>query len=230
MKKILILAAGIATFASPAIAQISFAPEVGVNLANMHWEKYDVKLDNGLKLGAKAGVNVHIPIGNDNRMLIQPGLFYATKGMKSEDNNIEHNVTLHYAEVPVNFIYMFNGAHEGRFMIGAGPYLGIALSGKEITSGGTKAGTTDYTFGSDSTQNLGRFDYGAQAFAGYFLRSGIFFRGAYQHGIGNLAPSEHPTAGDPFIRNTCVTVSVGYQLGGRKEASPSRRQQEKAAM
>ena len=223
MKKIIILAAGIAAFASPAVAQISFAPEVGLNLANMHWKVSDKKLDDGIKLGVKAGVNVHIPVGD--RLLVQPGLFYSIKGMKSEDNGYENNVTLHYAEIPVNLIYMFNDANEGRFFIGAGPYLGVAFSGKNIKSGGTTGGTEDWTFGSDSTQDLGRFDYGAQAFAGYFLRSGIFFRAAYQHGIGNLWPSE--VRQDNTIRNTCITLSIGYQLGGRKEASPSRRQQAK---
>ena len=227
MKKIIILAAGLAIFSSPAIAQISFAPEVGLNLANMHWKVNDVKLDDGIKLGAKAGVNVNIPVGDDHWM-VQPGLFYSIKGMKSEENNIENNVTLHYAEIPVNLIYMFNDPDEGRFFIGAGPYLGVAFSGKNIISGGTNSGTHDLTFGSDSTQNLGRFDYGAQAFAGYLLRSGIFFRAAYQHGIGNLWPSE--TRQDNTIRNTCITLSLGYQLGGRSEASPSRRQREKAAM
>ena len=222
----IILAAGIAAFASPAIAQISFAPEAGLNLANMHWKFGDEKLDNGIKLGAKVGVNVNIPVGD--RLIVQPGLFYATKGMKSEDDDVKTNITLHYAEIPVNIIYMFNDANEGRFFVGAGPYLGIAISGKNITSGGTSAGTEDLKFGSDSTQDLGRFDYGAQAFAGYFLRSGIFFRAAYQHGIGNLVPSEYPLKEDISIRNTSITVSIGYQLGGRKEASASRRQKAKA--
>jgi hypothetical protein len=215
MKKLMILAAGIA-LATSASAQISFAPEVGLNLANMHWKLDNSdsgKLDDGIKLGFRAGVNVNIPITPD-RLVLQPGLFYSIQGMKSEENGFARNITLHYVQIPVNLMYMFNDPSEGRFFVGVGPYVGFAVSGKEKQhGGGFPDETTSYKFGSGADQNLGRVDYGAQATAGYLLRSGIFFRGTYQHGIGDLMPSESPLQTEAYVNNTCIVVSIGYQIG-----------------
>lgn len=212
MKKIMLLAACATMFGTTANAQGGIAPEIGLNLANMHYKINDVKLDDGIKLGVRAGVNFNIPITPD-RLVLQPGLFYSIQGMKSDENGYKDNITLHYAQIPVNLIYSFNDPSEGRFFIGVGPYLGIAFSGKNKYSGGGSDGTEKLKFGSDSTQDLGRFDYGAQVTAGYQLRSGIFFRGTYQHGIGNLVPSEYPSNIDASIRNTCIVVSIGYLIG-----------------
>jgi len=214
MKKIMILAAGVLAFSSPAIAQISFAPEVGLNLANMHFKLDDnTKLDNGIKLGVRAGINVNIPITPD-RLVLQPGLFYSIQGMKSEEDGFANNITLHYAQIPLNLIYQFNDPSEGRFFVGVGPYVGIAFSGKSKQHGGGSADTTvDLKFGSGADQDLGRIDYGAQAMAGYMLRSGLFFRAAYQHGIGDLIPSESPLQTEAYANNTCIVLSIGYQFG-----------------
>jgi hypothetical protein len=220
MKKIMILAAGIA-LATSASAQISIAPEVGLNLANMHWKDSAGKAaDDGIKLGFRAGINLNIPLTPD-RLVLQPGLFYSIQGMKSEANGLARNITLHYAQIPVNLIYMFNDPSEGRFFIGVGPYVGFAVSGKEKRHGGGVADQTiSYKFGSEKDQNLARIDYGAQATVGYLLRSGIFFRGTYQQGIGNLVPSEEGNNGST-IRNTNISISLGYNLGNRpKDRGP----------
>ncbi len=214
MKKLMILAAGIA-FGTSAIAQnISFAPEIGLNLANMHRKLDDnTKADNGIKLGFRAGVNVNIPITPD-RLVLQPGLFYSIQGMKAEKDGFAENITLHYAQIPVNLIYMFNDPSEGRFFVGVGPYVGIAFSGKVKEHGGGFADTTySLTFGSGDDQDFGRIDYGAQVTAGYLLRSGIFFRGTYQHGIGDIYPSKHFAQPEAYANNTCIVVSIGYQFG-----------------
>jgi hypothetical protein len=216
MKKLMILAACVTTLSTAANAQIGFAPEAGLNLANMHYKLDDTTtLDNGIKLGARVGVNVNIPITPD-RLVLQPGLFYSIQGMKSDENGQTNNITLHYAQIPVNLVYYFNDPSEGRFFVGVGPYVGIAFSGKNKFNpgnGGTET-TEDFKFGSGADQDLGRIDYGAQASAGYQLRSGIFFRGMYQHGIGDLVPSESPAQPEAYINNTCITISVGYLLGG----------------
>ncbi len=213
MKKILILAAGLA-FAGPANSQISFAPEAGLNLANMHRKlDNDTKLDDGIKLGFRAGVNMNIPLTPD-RLVLQPGLFYSIQGMKSEKDGFAQNLTLHYAQIPLNLVYMFNDPSEGRFFVSAGPYVGFAFSGKLKEHGGGAADTTiSLTFGSGADQDLGRVDYGAQASVGYLLRSGLFFRASYQHGIGDLVPSESPLQTEAYANNTCIILSVGYQLG-----------------
>lgn len=232
MKKIMILAAA-TMIASATHAQIGIAPEVGLNLANMH-TKYkdasgsDQKLDDGIKIGAKAGVNINIPIAD--RLMIQPGIFYSTKGMKSEEDNETHNVTLHTIDVPVNIQYMFNDPSEGRFFVGLGPYLGVFISGKDIYAGTTAgSGTQDYKFGNDYPSNdLRRFDFGGQVNVGYLLRSGIFFRGTYQQSFTNLTPQgnqpDYAQAANFRTRPTVITISVGKQFGGTPKSKGPRMQ------
>lgn len=245
MKKIMILAAGV-MFAITAHAQISFAPEIGLNLANMHGKDKDstgteVKDDNKLKLGVKVGVNANIPVGD--HLMIQPGLFYSIKGYKNEQSvsllgltfESKDNVTLHNFEIPVNVQYMFNDPGEGRFFVGVGGYVSIAFSGQDKASfsalGVSEDTTIKFKFGNDAPSNdLRRFDFGAQANAGYLLQSGIFFRAMYQAGISNMLPQGNRTSGEASLRSTNITISLGYQLGGRPESNKRKNKGGEGAM
>lgn len=228
MKKVWSLLAGITAMATTATAQIRFAPELGMNFANLHG-KYDdaagdrKKVDGTIKLGVKAGVNADIMLGK--RFSIQPGLFYSIKGSKIKEDNLgissEDNFTLHYFEIPVNFQYYFNDPNEGRLFIGVGPYAGIAFSGKDKYSYPTSEGTEKLKFGNDYPSNdLQRFELGGQVNLGYLLRSGLFFRAMYQGGITNLIPQGNQDVVakemDQTLRTTNITVSVGYMIGAKR--------------
>jgi hypothetical protein len=252
MKKLMTLLAGLTSLATAATAQIGIAPEIGLNIANMRGQ-YDYnastgkpgvdKFKGGAKLGIKAGANFNINIAD--RLQIQPGIFYSTKGFKQgEKQNHEHgyfnaatqeNVTLHFAEIPVNLQYMFNDPGESRFFVGIGGYMGVAFSGKTIKDAGTESIFPSYNsvggadksklnseggslkFGNDAPSNdMRRFDFGGQVNAGYQLRSGIFFRAMYQLGISNLLPQGNRTTGDATLRSSNATVSLGYVLGYKK--------------
>jgi hypothetical protein len=240
MKKLLILAACTTMLTTAAEAQLTFAPEIGLNLANMRGKDTGLSggletMKNKLKLGVKAGVNLNIPVGD--RVVIQPGLFYSIKGYKSDNSYAEsdmgitynatekHNVTLHYFEIPVNIQYMFNDPSEGRFFVGVGGYIGLAFSGHDKataeysqTGGGTNFSyaidtSAKLTFGDDPDHRpweLGRVDAGVSVNAGYLLRSGIFFRGMYQIGLDNLMPGGDS---DHYLKTSNITISVGYMLG-----------------
>ena len=239
MKKTFFLAAGLVALTCGANAQISVSPEAGINLANMHRTYKDgngdkQKLDDGIKLGVKVGVNVNLPVSD--HLEIQPGIFYSIKGVKSDDQQTsgtitysdKNNITLHWIDVPVNVQYMFNDPNEGRFFIGVGPYLAVAFAGKNLKSsdlGGVSISSdTTFKFGNDyPSNNLRRFDFGGQVNAGYLLKSGIFFRGMYQQGIPNLTPQGNQDAFakalEPAIRTTNITISVGYRFGGHDKKS-----------
>lgn len=263
MKKIMILAAGFA-LATPAFAQVTISPEIGINLANIHQRSYEpnggtggtfspssANQNGGIKLGVKAGANVDFWIAD--RVSIQPGLFYSIKGAKFSDEPAvsnqmfasgENNVTLHYAEIPLNIQYYFNDPGEGRFFVGLGGYAGIAFSGKNIYSGGSfptvngdgsmipgttkTSGTKDYKFGNDAPSNdMRRFDFGASGNIGYLTRMGLFARAQYQLGLSNMVPQgNRPQAyRDDKATNSNITISVGYMIGNankpRTSAAPS---------
>lgn len=244
--------AGFSSLALATNAQIGIAPEAGLNIANMRGEyNYNAstgkagtdEIKGGAKLGVKVGANININIAD--RIQIQPGIFYSTKGYKQGDKqNNEHgyynaatqeNVTLHFAEIPVNIQYMFNDPGEGRFFVGLGGFMGVAFSGKTIKDKGTESIFPSYNsqnglhpdrlaseggslkFGNDAPSNdMRRFDFGAQANIGYQLRSGIFFRAMYQLGISNLLPQGNRTTGDASLKSSNLTVSLGYTLGYKK--------------
>jgi hypothetical protein len=229
----MIIAACISALSNVSHAQVSLAPEIGLNLANIHQRYTDISgetknANGGLKLGVKAGVNADIMLGN--RIALQPGLFYSIKGAKIDDDPVtisgityqnKNNITLHYFEIPVNVQYYFNDPSEGRFFVGLGAYVGVAFSGKNKLVGHVSPGTDKdtvikYKFGDDYPSNdLRRFDFGAAANVGYMLRSGIFFRGMYQLGITNLVPGGNRPdyAADDKATNSVVTISVGKQFG-----------------
>lgn len=241
MKKFMILAAGTMILSSAAFAQIGIAPELGINIANMRGDytlmstsgEQNMKFKGGAKLGVRAGANVNINLGD--RLQIQPGLFYSIKGFKSgEEQNRRNgyylaptteNMTIHYAEIPVNVQYLFNDPGEGRFFVGLGGYVGVAFSGKDKVNGSAPIfqnstateETRDLSFGNDAPSNdLRRFDFGGQANAGYQLRSGIFFRAMYQLGISNLLPQGNRTTGESTLRSSNITASIGYVFGYHK--------------
>jgi len=236
MKKVLLLTSAIC-LALGAQAQMTetstgsgvhvhIAPEIGLNIANMHGTMPDGAEVNykGAKLGVKAGVNADIMIGNN--FSIQPGLFYSIKGGKRDANfgpilgHWEDNYTLHYFEVPLNFQYYFNDPGEGRFFIGVGGYVGVPFSGKNkyhrsIEGQPDMDGTTDLHFGSNANDNdLERFDFGVSANAGYYLRSGIFFRAMVQRGLANNIPDGQST--DQTLKLNTYSVSIGYMIGGKR--------------
>lgn len=243
----MMLVACVGSLATAANAQVTISPEAGLNLANMH-EKYrdanggDKTGDDGIKLGVKAGLNVDIPLSN--HLALQPGLFYSIKGAKTENvmdmgsglsMTEKNNLTLHWIDVPLNVQYMFNDPGEGRFFIGAGPYMAVAFSGHDIMSTSysgpdAPAGmetTTHPKFGNDYPFNdMRRFDFGGQVNAGYLLRSGIFFRGMYQQGGINLIPQGNQDLAaqqlDERLHTTNITISVGYMLGGHPSSKGPR--------
>src|ERR1044072_7563469 len=95
MRKLIIAAACVTALSTAANAQISIAPEAGLNLANQQRKLGDEAMPNGLKLGFKAGANVNVPLGD--YFVLQPGLFYSIKGVKFDKDGDAQNITLHYA-------------------------------------------------------------------------------------------------------------------------------------
>lgn len=224
MKKVLLLSAA-ACFALGAQAQteVHFAPEIGLNVGNIQGKVNNEKVNfKTPKLGVKAGVNADIMFGQ--RFSIQPGLFYSIKGGKGDYKpaagvRFEDNYTLHYFEVPLNFQYYFNDPGEGRFFIGVGTYLGVPFSGKNkyhytVEGLPDEDGTTKLKFGANANDNdWERWDMGVSANAGYYLRSGIFFRAMVQRGLMNNVPDGNS---ENTMKLNTYSVSLGYMIGGKR--------------
>lgn len=151
------------------------------------------------KTSFQAGLMFDIPLG-EGGLRIMPELKYANKvhGFSAlvaipGQGNFTYAGTsnISYIEVPVNLAYAFGASTK--FIVGAGPYVGYGLSGKNdytILSGSTTVGSgkEDIKFGSKSTE-VTRLDYGAHAMAGLLFQNGFLVKVNYGLGLANLYSS-----------------------------------------
>lgn len=225
MKK-LILTIAVSIAAAQVQAQISIAPEVGVNLANASVNQESpfggtLSPSTKMKVGIKAGAFVDIPVAGG--FFIQPGAFFSMKGYKSSYSlsflgstaSAEYTASLNYVEIPVNLGYRYTIGNAGSIFVTAGPYLGYAISGKvkgESFLNGVSQGKEeeDIDFGSGD-EEVKPLDFGLNFSAGYQLPMGLYVRAQYGLGLSNLANN----SGGSF-KNRVLAFSLGYAfpIGG----------------
>lgn len=219
-------------------AQIKFAPELGINMAMMNrhstssmGSKSEVsKLSPGVKIGAIAD------IGLAKYFFLQTGIFYTWNNVKFSEvidfsmyglENAERvsRYRTHNIQVPLFALYKSGFEGAGRFFIGAGPYLGYALSGRENhkvpvdtydaaenkVSYYIKSSESAIEFGDDpATDRLRNLDYGAIATMGYQSNVGLYFRSTFHYGLANVQPGG---SSDNSLNNWGMGLSIGVMLG-----------------
>jgi Outer membrane protein beta-barrel domain len=148
---------------------------------------------------------------------IQPGLSIIGKGVKISENDgngssliFTRNVM--YLEIPVNAVANFK-AGSGKFFIGAGPYVGFAISGKdkvEATDGGQSMSVTNtLKFGTANDSDLKSTDFGLNFLGGYELSNGLNINAGYGLGLTNLNPkSDENDKGS----NRVFSVGLGFSF------------------
>jgi hypothetical protein len=240
MKKVYVAVAAAMMLAGSATAQVNFGIEGGWNFNNLADKYEDETNSNMFKHGFHAGVIGDI--GLSNNFSVVPGLRYSMKGgeMDLEYNSTKmvgnnsvptvikdkNKLTYHYVEMPVNVVYKTGMPGDGRFMIGAGPYLAYMVNaqnkwnrteswlgenGQPLSN--SEKGAQKLETGSKSEDDIKSWDYGAQAFVGYQLPGGMFFKGGSQFGFANTIPKGSSTF---YQKNYNFFVTVGYMLGGRQ--------------
>ncbi len=203
MKKIILSLLAVGMLSSAANAQIVFAPELGLNLANLAVKTGGASLSTSMKAGLGIGANVEI--GLTDNLFLQPGLFYEMTGCNFSGGSINVNTIT----IPVNVNYKLGDEGDNRFFFGVGPYLGYNISAK------SKVGSTSTTIdiGTDKAKDgLKPMDFGAGVNVGYILANGLFFRAHYQFGFANLDPISDA---DNSMKTSAIGITAGYYLGGK---------------
>jgi len=209
MKNRFVLLLLLAFSTSLAIAQersnVSFGILGGVNFQNLNGElPTGDKLENDMLLGYHAGVNVQIPIAS--QFYLQPGLMYSIKGAKATytalGNKFTDEIKINYVEMPLNLVYKA-ALGRGFFMLGFGPYVAYAISGKQVVEG------NDVTF--ERGVNYKEFDAGANIFAGFEMGSGLFLQLDTQFGMLNIIP-DGSSDDQATAKNTGFGLSLGYRF------------------
>ena len=198
-----------------AFAQLSFGVKAGLNLSNMTLKtagekEDDIKFKPGLNIGAFGDFELN------DMLAVEAGLNVETKGllMKEEEeflgNKMKSKATtnLIYVTVPVDVKLTF-----GSFYVLAGPYVGVAATGKvknKVESNGdTHKETHDMNLGSGDDDDLKRLDFGLGFGAGYEINDNLGVRAGYDLGLSNLTPKGDK---DNSIKNGSINISATYKF------------------
>lgn len=215
--KLLFLSLTLCSLSQLAFAQdkpIKFGVKAGLNLPTISIsgdEADDYK--DYLKSVTSFYVGANVDFAISELISIQPGVTLSGKGyqLKEEEDGASYTdkTNVMYLEIPLNAVASF-AAGPGKVFVGAGPYYGFALSGKnkwEATyDGETDADEEDIEFGSEEDQ-VKRGDFGVNLLAGYQFSSGLNLHLGYGLGLGNLSNME-----DTKINNRVFSVGVGFSF------------------
>lgn len=214
-KQVFALAAGLCLLMTTSIAQTktTFGIRGGVNFTNLNGEDLDGdKLDNKLKTGFHIGVDVDIPIAED--FYIRPGAFYSQKGAKMDDGDTKINLS--YIEIPIGFVYK-PVLGTGRLILGVGPYVAFAISGKYKGDGFDEDIEFENEIELDQLDDpvLKGFDAGGNLFFGYEFNQRLFAQVNAQLGLINISPKIKDVEDEDAlgkIKNTGFGLSIGYRF------------------
>ncbi|RYE00328.1 MAG: PorT family protein [Sphingobacteriales bacterium] len=205
MKKIVLLAAT-AAIAQTGFSQVSIDPEVGVNFSNTRFKLDGADAVTGdVRTGFSGGVGVNFGLGGD--FYLRPGVYYQGLGSKSDIVGVATTTSLHYLRIPVNVGYNFNiSKNAGSIFAEVGPYVGYAIAGQSKTEILGVSAKSDIDFGSDAAE-MNPLDFGVNFGLGYESPWGIYLKGGYGLGLGNMSNID-----DIKNTNTHFNISLGYRI------------------
>jgi hypothetical protein len=211
MKKITLVLAGLLFSSLISSAQVRYGVTAGVQLAS---EKYAF---GGLTLKTKNQVGYMGGLFADARLSekisIRPQLLYSVKGSTIDLGSLSGGLTsgsvntvFTYIEVPIQLTYSLE-VGPGSVVLGAGPYVAYALSGKSTStdSGQKMSQTIDF---STKDGDARRLDYGLRLSVGYELLSGVMVSGYYSPGLANIINDASTS-----VKNTAFGLSLGLLFG-----------------
>lgn len=200
----------------------------GVNLANVTVDK-DGNVDDAKGIASfHVGLQADLPI--TKFFALQPGVFFTGKGTKVEsgntsgDNWFRSSTRPYYVEVPVNAVFKVPLGDESSFFIGAGPYVGIGVAGKNKIEGEVLgvnfSRTRNIEFSNDDPFTSGeegdgygimrRFDYGLNGTVGVQGKRAML---SVNYGLGFAKlQSGSDNSEDQLGKHRVLSLTVGFKL------------------
>lgn len=180
----------------------------GASLANLHAKAYSLSVNSDSRIGATAGLFADVPVAG--LFSFQPALNYVQKGYKESDQDYEDKLTLHYIEIPFNFLFKPK-MEKLQFFAGAGPSIAYAVSGKEKEKDMGNTYIYKYKFGNNPDEHdMRAFDFGANFLTGIQTDGGFIITVNYNLGLSNLAPGNGSDEGS--IKSRYFGFKIGYML------------------
>lgn len=215
MKKILMaFAAALVAIGASAQYRPSFIVSAGYQGANLITNEKEA--GNKVKSGFRVGVAADFAVYNfgNGALSIQPGLYYSTKGAKSESGNenakVSSTTNLGYIEIPVLANLSFGMSDGLGVFVNAGPYMAFGVNSNINTSGKLgsiqgEANTGKELFKGDNSVYK-PFDAGIQVGAGVEYRRVQLGVGT-QFGLVNMARTDNIN-----VKNQTFFVTLGYRF------------------
>lgn len=242
MKKLLLLVTLVTVFCLSTIAQISFGPKVGLNLAKCSFNFKESSEEPDVKMRMAPLVGIAINFQFTDALALQSGLFFTGKGtafdlekMAPEDVDIDGYMrfSTSYLEIPVNVAYGI-AIGESQIQIFVGPYLAYGIMGKQKWDFTVKydgdsdtekddikikfKNKIDESDDEEDTMYLTALNFGL-GFGLGFKTGPILINAGYELGLTNLTPKwggdGEDDRDDYKITNGVINVSASYFFGGK---------------
>lgn len=221
-----IIVATVFAMSTGAYAQVSFGIKAGLNLSDMNGridgiKDSDTKTKPGFNIGGLVDYSFTDVLG------LETGLILDSKGYEYRfDNNGDFSSSAEYGKLVTNVMYLDIPINlKAQFDVGKtrvfglfGPYIGIALSGKIKAKGDLKSDLEQLGIeteesiefgGSETNDNLKRFDFGLMLGAGVGIKAFEISTG-YDFGLVNILPGGDS---DNYIKNGLFKLSLAYFFG-----------------
>ncbi len=230
LKALFAASAVLSIFSTPVFAQSSGQLRAGINLANVSTNNNGRVDDANSITSFQIGFIGDVPLAG-KFLSLQPGIVFTGKGSKIE-NGVEGQFIEYYRqssnpfyiEVPVNLILKTPIGSSNKFFAGAGPYLGIGVSGKVKTEGSAIVGVNgerNIRFSDDDPTTLSeeegtgfgvlkRFDYGLNGTVGIEGKS-IVLGVNYGLGLAKLQSGSNNNE-DNNNKHRVLSITVGFKL------------------
>ncbi len=211
MKKIIYLLISLILWMNYSKAQNAFGISAGATFSGIKAKADGITLTSDTHVGFTVGVTESMSMGKD--FSFRPELNFAQKGgdLSVPDEDFKYKTTINYLELPLNFVYHTHSA-KGKFFIGAGPALNIALSGRYKITGMGDDESGKLKFGGDETaDDYKGFDAGINAIAGYQFSGGFYLAANYNFGVTNISP-----ASDEKDHIHYFGIRLGYMFAAKK--------------
>lgn len=145
-----------------------------------------------------------------NILSVQPGISLQGKGAEVSGTLGTYSQNTMWIEVPVNLVAKMPTGGSGNFFVGAGPYVGFGISGKNKYSNWIGTTEEEFDFGKNGT--LKSTDFGVNIIAGYQLNGGLMIHGGYGMGLSDIRGSNNEYFPDNRLTNRVWTVGLGFAL------------------
>ncbi len=204
--------------------------KAGLNLANVSTTDEGRVNDANQLSSFHVGIVGDLPIGSV--LSFQPGILFTGKGAKTQSGDASSNnyskatTNPFYIEVPANLVFKAPIGTNTKLFVGAGPYLGVGISGKtKIETVRPLLGKSeierDIEFSDDDPTTLDyeegagfgvmrRFDYGFNGLAGIEGKS-IVLGVNYGLGMAKLQSGANNNENNNN-KHRVLSVSIGFKL------------------